>query len=291
LSALGRFTRRVILCFDGDTAGRRAMEKSLRMALPLGFEVRLLALPQGEDPDTWCLKLGGEAFGDLLRAAPDWTAFMLDRAMEGKDLRRITDRMGAFKDLLDFLPFLPRTTESRDLFASLAHQLQVPLQELDRAVRGRSTPMQGPEVPVPAAPLLPELDELIRGLLLLSTAGQWRRIQEVPPAWWESLDGAPLLQALLDAEGEIPQLPDGAVAALRHLEAQASRQDEAGRDAEALFAKLEGRYVDREIQANNRLLQDPATVVDTALMNRVMARQNDLLARQKELSRRRRGPR
>ena len=81
------------------------------------------------------------------------------------------------------------------------------------------------------------------------------------------------------------------MAALRHLEAQASRQDEAGRDAESLFARLEGRYLDREIQANNRLLQDPATMVDGTLMARVMGRQNDLLARQKELSRRRRGPR
>ncbi|MBK8571326.1 MAG: DNA primase [Holophagaceae bacterium] len=288
LKALGRFTRRVILCFDGDAAGRRAMEKGLRMALPLGFEVRLLELPQGEDPDTWCLKLGGEAFRELLRAAPDWTAFMVDRAMEGKDLRRITDRMGAFKDLLDFLPYLPRTTESRDLFASLAHQLQVPLQELDRAVKGRSVPAQPLEADAPASPGLPELDDLIRSLLLLSTAGQWRRVQEVPPAWWESLQGAPLLQALLDAEGEVSLLPDGAVAALRHLEAQASRQDEAGRDADSLFARLEGRYVDRELQANNRLLQDPATMVDAALMHRVMARQNDLLARQKELSRRRR---
>ena len=291
LKALGRFTRRVILCFDGDAAGRRAMEKGLRMALPLGFEVRLLELPQGEDPDTWCLKLGGEAFRELLRAAPDWTAFMVDRAMEGKDLRRITDRMGAFKDLLDFLPYLPRTTESRDLFASLAHQLQVPLQELDRAVKGRSVPAQPLEADAPASPGLPELDDLIRSLLLLSTGGQWRRVQEVPPAWWESLQGAPLLQALLDAEGEVSLLPDGAVAALRHLEAQASRQDEAGRDADSLFARLEGRYVDRELQANNRLLQDPATMVDAALMHRVMARQNDLLARQKELSRRRRGVR
>ncbi|MFZ1376275.1 MAG: DNA primase [Geothrix sp.] len=291
LKALGRFTRRVILCFDGDSAGRRAMEKSLRMALPLGFEVRLLELPLGEDPDTWCLKLGGEAFRELLRAAPDWTAFMVDRAMEGKDLRRITDRMGAFKDLLDFLPYLPRTTESRDLFASLAHQLQVPLQELDRAVRGRGVqvPSQDAEAPVMAGQ--PELDDLIRSLLLLSTAGHWRRVQEVPAAWWESLQGAPLLQALLDAEGEVGLLPEGAVAALRHLEAQASRQDEAGRDAESLFARLEGRYLDREIQANNRLLQDPATMVDGALMARVMGRQNDLLARQKELSRRRRGPR
>jgi DNA primase len=289
LKALGRFTRRVILCFDGDAAGRRAMEKSLRMALPLGFEVRLLELPQGEDPDTWCLKLGGEAFRELLRAAPDWTAFMVDRAMEGKDLRRITDRMGAFKDLLDFLPYLPRTTESRDLCASLAHQLQVPLQELDRAVRGRPAPVQPSDAPAPSPPILPELDELIRSLLLLSGSGQWRRVQDLPPAWWESLDGAPLLQALLDAEGDLTRLPEGAVAALRHLEAQASRQGEAGRDAEALFVKLEARYVDRELQANNRLLQDPATVVDPALMTRVMARQNELLGRQKELSRRRRG--
>ncbi|MBK9796153.1 MAG: DNA primase [Holophagaceae bacterium] len=291
LKALGRFTRRVILCFDGDAAGRRAMEKSLRMALPLGFEVRLLELPQGEDPDTWCLKLGGEAFKELLRTVPDWTAFMIDRAMEGKDLRRITDRMGAFKDLLDFLPYLPRTTESRDLFSSLAHQLQVPIQELDRAVKGRQAPIRQADEPAAAPSLAPELDDLIRSLLLLSTAGQWRRVQEVPPAWWESLDGAPLLQALLDSEGDLTLLPEGAMAALRHLEAQASRQDEAGRDADSLFARLEGRYVDRELQANNRLLQDPRTLVDSVLTNRVMARQNELLGRQKELSRRRRGPR
>ena len=289
LKQLGRFTRRVVLCFDGDAAGRRAMEKSLRMALPLGFEVRLLELPQGEDPDTWCLKLGGEAFRELLRTVPDWTAFMVDRAMDGKDLRRITDRMGAFKDLLEFLPYLPRTTESRDLFASLAHQLQVPLQELDRAVKGRQAPPPSYDEVDTTIPVQPELDELIRGLLLLSTAGQCRRVQELPAAWWDSLDGAPLLQALLDADGDATQLPEGALAALRHLEAKASPKDEAGRDVEALCVKLEARYVDRELQANNRLLQDPRTLVDADLTTRVMARQNELIARQKELSKRRRG--
>jgi len=289
LKALGRFTRRIILCFDGDSAGRRAMEKSLRMALPLGFEVRLLELPQGEDPDTWCLKLGGEAFRELLRAAPDWTAFMIDRAMEGKDLRRITDRMAAFKDLLDFLPYLPRTTETRDLFSSLAHQLQVPIQELDRAVRGKATAAPSEDLDAPLAPGLPELDDLIRSLLLLSASGQWRRVQEVPPAWWENLQGAPLLQALLDAEGEVSLLPEGAVAALRHLEAQASRQDEAGRGADSLLLKLELNYLDREIQANNRLLQDPKTLVDAALNRQVEVRQKDLIERKTELSRRRRG--
>ena len=290
LKALLRFTRRVILCFDGDAAGRRAMEKSLRLALPLGFEVRLLELPQGEDPDTWCLKLGGEAFRELLHTAPDWTAFMVDRSMEGKDLRRITDRMGAFKDLLDFLPYLPRTPESRELFTSLAHQLQVPLQELDRAVKSRQAartteePDLGPQVTL-------DLDDHIRGLILLSTAGHWRRVQALPAAWWENLTGAPLLQALLDVEGDPTQLPEGATAALRRLEAKASSTDEAGRDAEVLIARLEGSYIDRELQANSRLLQDPRTLVDGPLTTRLMARQNDLITRQKQLSKRRRGPR
>ncbi len=280
LRQLGRFTRRVTLCFDGDAAGRRAMEKSLRLALPLGFEVRLLELPQGEDPDTWCLKLGAEAFRDLLQAAPDWTAFMVDRALEGKDLRRITDRMNAFKDLLDFLPFLPRTPETRELFASLAHQLQLPLQELDRAVAGRRQPAPAP---------VPRLDEAVRSLVLLCREGLWREVQGIPPAWWESLEGAPVLQALLDAEGDPTLIPVELQALVRHLEAQASRQDAAeGRDPAALFLRLEAGYVDREIQANNRLLQDPRTLADRALTSRLEGRQADLLLRKKELAHRRR---
>lgn len=288
LKQMGRFTHRVTLCFDGDAAGRRAMEKGLRMALPLGFEVRLLELPQGEDPDTWCLKLGAEAFRDLLRASPDWTAFMVDRALEGKDLRRITDRMGAFKDLLDFLPFLPRTPETRELFASLAHQLQLPLQELDRAVGiRRQAPATTPGPSIPMA--IPDLDEQIRALLLLCREGQWRGVQEIPAAWWESLTGAPLLQALLDLDGDPALLPPEALAAVRHLEAQATRQEDGdARDAEALFVRIEAGYVDREIQANNRLLQEPRTLADREVTTRLMARQNDLLNRKKELSHRRR---
>ena len=97
LRMIGRFTKRLVLCFDGDAAGRRAFEKSLRLALPLGFDVRLLELPEGEDPDTWCLRVGAEAFRELIRRAPDWLAFVESRAWEGKDQRSIPDRMVVFK--------------------------------------------------------------------------------------------------------------------------------------------------------------------------------------------------
>jgi len=96
LRLVGRFTKRLALCFDGDAAGRRAMEKSLRMALPLGFDVRLLELPQGEDPDTWCMTVGAEAFRELIRQAPDWTSFVRAPAMEGTAPRRVPDPRRAF---------------------------------------------------------------------------------------------------------------------------------------------------------------------------------------------------
>ena len=290
LKSLGRFTRRVILCFDGDAAGRRAMEKSLRLALPLGFEVRLLELPQGEDPDTWCLKLGGEAFRDLLKAAPDWVGFVLEIASEGKDMKRAIHRMEVFQTFISFYQYMRKGPEQWGLLQTIAAGLQVPKQEIDRALSSlASARVLVP--PEPIAPVAPDLDDLIRSLILLACTGHWRQVQAAPPAWWESLAGAPLLQALLDAEGDPALLPPGALASIRHLEAQASRQEDAGRDAESLLVKVEARYVDREIQANNRLLQDPSTQVDPPLLNRVMARQNELLLRQKELSRRRRGPR
>ncbi|MCE1229101.1 MAG: DNA primase, partial [Firmicutes bacterium] len=165
LQMIGRFTKRLVLCFDGDAAGIRAMEKALALALPASFDVRLLLLPQGEDPDTWCMKLGAEAFRELVRQAPDWTTFVINRALTGKDVRRIPDRMAALKELADFLVFLPRTLERRELFASLAHQLQIPLAEFDRAVRSRA----GSETPTPevASVGVEVIDELLRPLLVL----------------------------------------------------------------------------------------------------------------------------
>ena len=148
------------------------MEKALRLALPMGFDVRLLVLPLEEDPDTWCLKLGAQAFKELVGNAPDWTSFIIDRALDGKDFRRTTDRMEALRDLAEFLVHLPSTPERRELFASLAHQLQIPLQELDRAIKARLAarcqPGGGPG-DGPAAKV--EVDDLLKPLLRLCRDG------------------------------------------------------------------------------------------------------------------------
>jgi DNA primase len=282
LKLIARFTKRVILCFDGDAAGLRAMEKSLKLALPMGFDVRMLLLPQGEDPDTWCLALGSDAFRELMRTAPDWTNFIINRAMEGKDLRRTTERMEALRELAGYLAYLPPTAEQRELFASLAHELKIPLAELDRAIKARATPAEA-EAPAPA-PTVAEVDDLLRPMLVLCREPAFlARLEQAPPAWWEQLQGAPLLQCLLDAAGDESHIPPEALAQLRHFEAKWSVKDEAELVPDQLFLKLELGFVEREMQAVNRQLLDPGALVDPALQRRLMERQNALLSRAKQL--------
>lgn len=283
LKLIGRFTKRLVLCFDGDAAGQRAMDKSLRLALPAGFEVRLLELPQGEDPDTWCLRVGAEGFRDLLRRSPDWTAFVTQRALEGKDTRRIADRMEAFRDLSEFLPFLPHSPENREVLVSLAHQLQLPHEEFFRVWRSgqRESREEAPPPPRRA------MDDGVRRLVLLARNGELTFVAGLPPAWWENLDGAPVLQALLDAEGDEDALPGGALGEIRALEAALSRRDlvEGLVDPEKTRSDLESEYVQREVQALQRRLQDPALAADPDLLRRLESRLMDLLRRKSELSR------
>ena len=278
LQLVGRFTKRLILCFDGDAAGLRAMEKSLKLALPMGFDVRLLLLPQGEDPDTWCMALGAPAFRELMGKAPDWTNFIINRALEGKDLRRTVDRMEALRELAGYLAFLPATAEQRELFASLAHELRIPLEELDRAVKARTQapPAEAAAIPAQAA----EVDDLLRPLLILAKDPRvLARLGEIPPAWWEGLLGAPLLQCLLDAVGDESHIPPEALAQLRYLEARWSVKDDAELVPDQVFLKLEMAYVEREKQALNRQLQDPAVMVDPAMSQRLAQKLEDLLQR------------
>ncbi len=284
LHQIQRFSKRVVLCFDGDAAGRRAMEKSLRLSLPMGFEVRLLELPSGEDPDTWCMKIGAEAFRDLMRKAPDWASFVIDRAMEGKDVRRVTERMEASRELQAFLPYLPNAPETRELLASLAHQLQMPLSELDR-IRKPQTTASLPIQPGPAP--RSTLDEAVRTLLLLCRAGHRDRVQAAPAAWWEGLEGAPVLQALLDAEGDEDALPGELLALIRGLEAQVSRRDEldAALDPEPVLGRVEAQFVDREIRTLQRQLQEPRVMADKELQGRMESRLTELLARKSQLAR------
>ena len=85
---LARYTRRVVVNYDPDSAGVAATERSLTGLLEEGFEVKVLALPSGLDPDAFIRKQGGAAYEKLLSAAPSYIDYLTERAASQHDLNR-----------------------------------------------------------------------------------------------------------------------------------------------------------------------------------------------------------
>jgi DNA primase len=69
---LKRVCNEVVLCYDSDNAGREATEKAFRILSPQGINVRVAALPQGEDPDSLIRKEGADALRAIVANAPEF---------------------------------------------------------------------------------------------------------------------------------------------------------------------------------------------------------------------------
>ena len=81
LHTLFRLCPKVVFCFDGDKAGRAAALRALKHALPLvrdTREVRIMFLPDGEDPDSLVRKIGADAFRDQVDTATTLFDYLID---------------------------------------------------------------------------------------------------------------------------------------------------------------------------------------------------------------------
>lgn len=65
---LGRYAKRILLLYDADAAGATAALRGIDLVLEHGLPVYAVALPRGEDPDSFVRRQGGEAFTEYARA-------------------------------------------------------------------------------------------------------------------------------------------------------------------------------------------------------------------------------
>ena len=72
---LSRYTKNAILLFDADTAGIKAAMRSIELLLKKNIEVKIAALPEGEDPDSFVNKYGKDKFEDLMKKAENFLEY------------------------------------------------------------------------------------------------------------------------------------------------------------------------------------------------------------------------
>src|SRR3954469_20182722 len=83
---LRRFTSKVILSFDADAAGQGAAVRSCDLLVGEGFDVNVVVLDTGEDPDTFIQRRGAEQYRARLRTSQPYLEYLLDHAAASRDL-------------------------------------------------------------------------------------------------------------------------------------------------------------------------------------------------------------
>jgi DNA primase len=154
-AALRKLTKNVFLLYDSDKAGLQATFRSGDELLRQGAAVRVVTLPEGEDPDTFVKAHGAAALTARLRDAID----VFERKIQ------LLERAGMFAELqkkrraLDrLLPSVRATSDEimRDLYISRAAEVSgVAREVLERELRGKATPTTSASPPAPAPRISP----------------------------------------------------------------------------------------------------------------------------------------
>ncbi len=140
---LGRFSKNVVVNFDPDTAGAKATERTLGLLVEDEFQIKVLTLEQGFDPDLYIRRQGKEAYGEALRHSQKYFDYLIERARAQFPVRSGEGKQKALNYLLPHIQRIP----SRIIRDELAHEIAQKLgidnavlrQELRHAAATRAT--------------------------------------------------------------------------------------------------------------------------------------------------------
>lgn len=107
---LFRFTTEIVLCFDGDGAGLKAAWRAIEAGLPClkdGRHIRVMLLPEKEDPDSLIRREGVDAFLARLAAASPLSDYFFSRLGGALDLQTLEGRAALMLKAKAYLKTLP----------------------------------------------------------------------------------------------------------------------------------------------------------------------------------------
>lgn len=119
---LARFAEKFVVMFDGDSAGLKALLRSVPIFVEAGFHPRVLPLPQGEDPDTYVAKVGASVLRQKMADAQPAMDWILITHLAGTGLSP-AKRVEAAKLVLPYIEALPQGLERQSYLARLSQYL------------------------------------------------------------------------------------------------------------------------------------------------------------------------
>ena len=122
---LRRFTTKVVLSYDPDAAGEGAAARSCELLVAEGFDVNVVMLDKGEDPDTFIRQNGPDRYRERLRGSRPYLEYLLDQAAAGLDFSHDENRRQFLGKMLGVAARIPDAA-ARDQFADrIAHKARI----------------------------------------------------------------------------------------------------------------------------------------------------------------------
>ena len=140
---LGRFSKNVVVNFDPDTAGAKATERTLGLLTEEDFQIKVLTLEAGFDPDLYVRRKGKDAYAEALRNSQRYFDYLIERARAQFPLRNADGKVKAVNYLLPHIQRVPSRIVRDELSHEIAQKLGIDSavlrQELKHAVTKRSS--------------------------------------------------------------------------------------------------------------------------------------------------------
>jgi len=139
---LGRFSKKVVVNFDPDTAGARATERTLGLLVEEEFNIQVLTLETGFDPDLFIRRKGKDAYAAALKHSQKYFDYLIDRARTMFPARNSESKVKAVNHLLPHIQRVPSRIVRDGLALEISQKLGIDSavlrQELKHAATNRS---------------------------------------------------------------------------------------------------------------------------------------------------------
>jgi len=130
---LKRFAQRVVLVLDGDTAGQNRADEVLELFVKADADLRVLSLPDGNDPADFLAAQGSDALTKMVNEAPDALDHKLSRLTDGVDVQRDTHAVTTAVDtMLNIAAKAPNELKTDQLINRLSSTFEFKPERLEK---------------------------------------------------------------------------------------------------------------------------------------------------------------
>jgi DNA primase len=282
---LGRFTKRVIVNFDPDTAGATAAEKSIALLTEEDFDVKLVTLEGGLDPDRFVREKGIQAYGAALRGARRHSDYLIERARQLFPGQSAEAKVSAMNFLLPHIRRMAHPIRRNQFAEDAANKLGIDSalmrQELKQAAAHRLA-----SVPAQRTEMLTETERILLRALVLPGSDPARQLAArglaENSAWIADLATADLLDTLANAPAPSNPLDAASSDPARALLAEALEDAPAGKghsliaQVEDALHMLEGRRLERRQRELRSQIAEADRRGDQAMLTQLIAEKLDI---------------